>query len=184
MTTRPSRLIRSPALTRICSPMATDSTGTVSHPVPRFTSAVFGTMERSDFTTLRLFSRQSCSIPSEISKSAMTIAPSAQLPVRIAPITASAMRALILNLKWKNEIRPRLKVETPESATEITARSSPIRSGALKPCPNTVRTEPPAGAKSGISSAAKASTSAAPSFFHGIEVLTGSDDFRSASCAE
>ena len=114
----------------------------------------------------------------------MTIAPSAQLPVRIAPITASAMRALILNLKWRNEMRPRRKVETPESATEITARHSPIRSGVLKLWPKSVRTEPPAGAKSGISSAAKASTSAVPSFFHGIEVLTGSDDFRRASCAE
>ena len=54
----------------------------------------------------RALSKESCSIASEISKRTMTIAASAQEPINTAPVTATAIRAFMLKLRFLMAIKP------------------------------------------------------------------------------
>ena len=171
--TSPSAGMRSPASTRTVSPTRSSSTDTSTKAPPRFTEAVCGTIESRDFTAFLDFSRQSCSMPSESSKSAITMAPSAQLPVRKAPATASAMRALMLKRSLKNEAKPFFRVFKPESATAASARTKPAAAAALTdqtPEPIAGPGIPAASSASGMISAQRANAKARPSRFQGIRL--------------
>lgn len=125
LTMRASTGTRLPVRTRRRAPTKTLSTATSRQPpAPSANSAVSGAMAVRARTASRARTSARASMASATANRKITMAASAHLPISSAPMTATAIRKLILNVSARTAIQPLRSVGPPANAMEASANAN------------------------------------------------------------